>query len=37
MEIQFHRNGVGSDADGYHVHVRCFSAWHAEKDRLTKT
>jgi len=36
MEIEFHRGGDSTDADRYHVHVRCYSAWHAEKDRLTQ-
>jgi hypothetical protein len=40
MELEFHRNGDSTEADRYHVyhvHVRCFSGWHAEKDRLTQT
>lgn len=37
MELEFHRNGDSTEADRYHVHVRCFSGWHAEKDQLTQT
>jgi len=35
IELEFYRNGDSSDADRYHVHVRCLSAWHAQKDGHT--
>jgi hypothetical protein len=30
LEIQFARDGAGSDLDGFHVHVQCFAAWELE-------
>jgi len=31
LEIQFARDGVWSDVDGFHVHVQCFAAWELER------
>jgi len=35
MELEFQQNGDSADPASYHLHVRCFSAWYAEKDCLS--
>jgi hypothetical protein len=30
LEVEFARNGPGSGADRYHIHIGCFQAWESE-------
>jgi hypothetical protein len=30
FEVEFARNGAGSGADRYHIHIACFQAWESE-------
>ena len=32
LEIEFVRDGDGTEPDRYHVHVHCFAAWEFEAD-----
>jgi hypothetical protein len=36
FEIEFARNGEGTDLSRYHVHLRCFTAWDAEGHTLER-
>ena len=33
LEIQFARDGAGSDVDTFQVHIRCFAAWELERPK----
>jgi hypothetical protein len=33
LEIQFARDGAGSDVDTFHVHIRCFAGWELERPK----
>lgn len=33
LEIQFARDGAGSDVNSFHVHVQCFAEWELERQQ----
>jgi hypothetical protein len=37
LEVEFARNGPGSGADQYHVHIACFQAWESELQKREPT
>jgi hypothetical protein len=34
FEIEFVRSGDNASPDRYHLHLRCFSVWNAEREQL---